>query len=234
MPLNFYSMKKILFAATAAMILIACSDDTSTPVQPETPAADSTVTAAVSDPDVPQDHYQPEGLDKTSIIRKSREYKIKNMSAADLSELFGITIMGDENDIFNGTYGNGLSKGGEQPHGAFTFGTTAPDSKSGTWHLIRYDGEMSYGKPAGEWKVGYMNYKNGKTQQNLIITIPFRNEICGQVRVKGQIHATIDLSDQLVDTEGACTAEAALEMALAEAQRKVAITEEKKAKKAAK
>ena len=227
-------MKKIAFAAASAMILIACADDTNTPDQPETSVVDSTSTAVVVDPDVPEGHYQPIALDKFSVIVESREYKIDNMTAEELSEIFGIPILGDENDLYSGTYGIGRTKKGEQPHGEFAFNTETPETKEGTWHMFRYDGEMSYGKPAGEWKVLYMNYENSKPAQNLTITIPFKDESCGEALVKGQIHQTIALSEQVVNTEGTCSAAAALEIAMKEAQRRVDAVADKQAKADAK
>jgi hypothetical protein len=226
-------MKKIAFAAASAMILIACADDTNTPGQGETSAVDSTSTAVV-DPDVPAGHYQPIDLNKLSIIRESSDHKIDKMTAEELSEIFGIPILGDENDLYSGTYGIGRAKEGEQPHGKFAFNTKTPESKEGTWNFFRYNGEMSYGKPAGEWKVLYMNYENSKPAQNLTITIPFKDESCGEILVKGQIHQTIALSEQVVNTEGACSAAAALEIAMKEAQRRVDAVADKQEKLKAK
>ena len=134
-------MKKIAFAAASAIILIACADDTNTPGQAETSAVDSTSTAVI-DPDVPAGHYQPIALDKLSIIRKSIDHKIDKMTAEELSEIFGIPILGDENDLYSGTYQIGRSKEGEQPHGKFTFNTEAPETKEGTWHHFRYNGDI--------------------------------------------------------------------------------------------
>lgn len=214
------------------MFLIACTDDASTTVQTDTPASDSTATAVVADKSVPVDHYQPEGLDKMSIIRRDIEGKIENMSAPEVTELLGIDILGDENDMYNGDYGSGLSKEGEQPHGPFSFSTTAPETKHGAWHLYRYDGEMSYGKPAGDWTVIYMNYVDGKPVENVTISIPFKNEACGSAQVQGQLHPLIKNSNQTIELEGNCTAQAAFDLAKKVIDSRVRTMEEKKALKA--
>lgn len=227
-------MKKIAFAAATAMIMIACTDEPSAPVQTDTPAVDSTATAKMTDPDVPANHYQPEELDKHSIIRKTRDTEIKEMTPSQLAEIFGMEIVGEESDLYSGNYERGIAKDGEHAHGAFSFQTKAPKTKEGTWHLYRYDGEMSYGKPAGDWKVIYMDYVESKPQQNLTITIPFTDETCGEVRVEGQILDEIALSDQQIDTGGNCSVATAVKMAMAEAQKRVDVKNAKKDKSAAK
>lgn len=225
-------MKKIALAAATAMFLIACTDDTSTTIQTDTPASDSTATAVVADPSVPEDHYQPESLDKMSIIRTTLELPIENMTAPELSALFGNAILGDESDIYNGTYSSGVSKEGKLPNGTFSFSTDAQKSKNGTWHLYHYNGAMSYGKPAGDWVVGYMNFVDGKTVEKVTISIPFKNETCGAAKVQGQLHPLIKDSNHSIELEGDCTAQAAFDLAKAIVDARVKTMEEKKALKA--